>query len=308
MDKFDLSVFVDSANRQCDPKAIDFKDCLKFARLFSCLQYYSLLNVKHDPDHQNWFEHFTQSVYKINDLLDDYHHFMKDHSNYLKEIIEYLTKRKSVKQCHDIKQCQYSYRHHRADFGDEKDNDKLDAALNLYCSTLDSLHFYVFHLYHIGMRVNTTDITQHNDETEIDDWFFDVEFGKIKESISSRRHISISFERFNESSGSNSKFNINIGNNDLTVTNEAMNDSQGRTYLDAIYQHINKMKVDQKILDKLKDYLAAQDYCTESVDYDINNDNGLNGNISNYIDDAKCVQHIIDFMNDSRRMSLSVFC
>ena len=127
----DLSVYTEQEEK-CQSQTDDLKDCLSFKRLFVCLRYYSLLNIQTKKEHANIFEHFIDTVYKMEHLLNDYHHIIKKHSNRLKRASNYLIEEKSFEACDDVKQCQYSSRHHKED-----NNKELGALLSLYCSTLD---------------------------------------------------------------------------------------------------------------------------------------------------------------------------
>ena len=77
---------------------------------------------------------------------------------------------------------------------------------------------------------------------------------------------------------------------------------EATTYLDTLYHHLNRSKIDISALQKFTKYLVDEEYCTDAVDYDINIDDGLDGNISKYVDNETCVKCIIAFMSSSRRM------
>ena len=305
----DLSVFHLADEQHCDTQCTDFKDCLHCIRIFSCLELYSLSNVKDDKNDTNIFEDFIENIYPLKCLLHDYHHFIKTHSSCLEEIKAYLTKEKAIELCSAVEQCEYSSRHHRVNTDDDlkSDNDdRFGSTFNLYCTILDGLHFYVFHLYHIGIRASNTYELHQSDgkiEEEVNN-FFDEEFGKIRELIFSRRHKTLSVERFpSTENNAVSKFNINMNNNnDCIENNNSVNDDEGVTYLEAVYQNLTQRNVDSTVLEKLKKYIQDEEYCTEALDYDINYDDGFSGNISNCIADNKCIKYIMDFIKGSRRM------
>ena len=76
---------------------------------------------------------------------------------------------------------------------------------------------------------------------------------------------------------------------------------EGETYLDAIYKHLSESKVNKDAIKSLREYISSEEYCTESVDFDINDSDS---NISLHVQNTKCIQSIIDFMAFSRRMFL----
>ena len=307
MTTFDLSIFNNIIHNPCDTESHDYKSCDSLARLFTSLQYYSLLNITTNQQHQDIFQHFIAKVYSIEVLLNDYSNFIKYHSNNPQQISYHLVNEKSFKSCNDIKKCQQSSRHHRVNIDTDTkiDDNKLDPIFNLFCQTLDGLHFYIFHLYHVGMRVNN-DSSNHDNN---DDWdFVDSTFGKVRELITSRQHTTASYDRFPRAQDTkSSKFNINVNNkHNLTVSGDNVD---GTTYLDTIYKHLMESKIDRKTLYQLQQYLSNEEFCTESVDYDVNNDDDpSNGNIAKYINNPKCIQSISEFMNASRGMSLFLYC
>ena len=312
---FDLSVF-DYINTS-QPQAIyecssdDFRKCPSCVRLLTALQYYSLLKIHqdHHQQYQQLFAHFTQNVYKIDNLLNDYHVLIKNHSDHILEINSYLLKKQSFQSCEDVTKCGYALRHHRTQ-NINIDNDKIlsEPLLNLYASTLDSLHYNIFHLYHVGLRVKKMDNKDNNDndetETKTDNDCFDAVFSKMRDLISSTKHQTKSFNRFPNAenkeniTNNNTKFNININSN---TNDNDMNHEQGTTFLDKIYQKLIESKINEKIIYKLMKFISDEEYCTESIDLDLNH-NKTNGNIAKYVENAHCIQNITDFMNASRRM------
>ena len=312
---FDLSIFNDinntQTNEKCQYKDMEaFSKCESLNRLFVSLRYCSLLQIHQNKNHRHIFDHFINNIYKIKHLLNDYTHFINNHSEYIQEIADYLIKEKSFKICKDIKHCQYSQRHHRADEQTQV-TQMSDSHLNLYAETLDSIHFYIFHLYQVGLRSSKDDNDSHiKTDEKCDDEYFDESFYRIRNLISSTRNKTKSFERFpnlenNNDNGNISKFNIKVNNN-VNFTNDTSNISDGKaaTYLDTIYKHLIASKIDPTTMNELMNYIQTEDYCTEAVNYDLNHNNDLsmNSNISNMTNNPKCIQCIIDFMSEARRM------
>ena len=305
-ENYDLSIFhefVITTSTNCDPQLIDVQNCPSLIRLLTCLHYYSLLNIQNDQQHCNIFEHFTQNIYKMQDLLNDYQYFIKYHSYRIQEIHDYVLKQKSFKPCNNVKNCQFSSRHHRVNINqheDEKINS--DPNINLYIETLDSLHFYIFHLYHAGLRTVNPN-KENNDETKQNESnvnHYDASFSRIKKLISTSKDNTRPFERFPSNNDDNTKFNINMNDTDQKVnTLQNMNQGQGDTYLDTIYTHLSQSKIDQSTIKKLQAYILSEEYCTESVDFDLNDDHS---NIATYLTNSRCIECITDFMAASRCM------
>ena len=306
------------SKQQCPFKGMDFAKCSTLNRLFSCLRKYTLLQIKQSYQHNQIFEHFINNNYNIKQLLDDYNELISCHSDYLQEINLYLVEQKSFQKCDDIKHCQYSNRHHRVNdnqYVDNEEEKKSSAIIELYCDTLDSLHFYLFHLCHIGLRSMKTEneTDSQKQEKKYEDEYFDASFSRIRSYISSTRHRTALMKRFpnvedNKNNNHVSKFSININNRNNCSKNQLNISKNGKvmTYLDDIYQNLTKSKIDEKIIIKLINYVNDEEFCTESIDFDVN-EIGVNGNISKHVHNKKCISSIIRFMTSSRSMWFS-FC
>ena len=80
---------------------------------------------------------------------------------------------------------------------------------------MDSLHFYLYHLFDTGLRVHKTQIEADDQDEKIeneDDIDFDVEFSRTVKAINALRSICDSFQRFQ----STQKFSINTNKNEGT--------------------------------------------------------------------------------------------
>ena len=85
---------------------------ISILRLCVALKYYSLLNPVNNPQQQDTFTNFTSTIYT--NLLDDYIHFIKQHQHQIEEIQNELTNNNGFTKC-NIKNCDYTSRHHRVD-------------------------------------------------------------------------------------------------------------------------------------------------------------------------------------------------
>jgi len=169
------------------------EDCICLKRLFIALKYYSLLNIIDNEIHREVFINFVKEVYN-NNLINDYIHLITDHQHQIELIY------KTFPQKCDIKQCQFTSRHHKTSSSDN--NSKLsDPLLNFYKETMDSLHFYCYHLFDVGLRILSQDSKQSDKEEdqelneELND-NYDSQFARINTNINNRIHLSQSFNRF----------------------------------------------------------------------------------------------------------------
>eukprot|EP01084_Bolivina_argentea_P314482 544709_1 len=153
--KIDMDTFKQSNDGKCDEKSDDpSQTCNVIKRLITGLQYYTLLDVQNEPDNKDEFNNFICDIYHT--FLDDYIHLINIHGYKLENINKSLL-RKQVKAC-DVKKCIFTGRHEGTN-----DTEKIsDFVLYFYENTMDSLHFYLFHLFDVGLRVSKS----HNDDTK----------------------------------------------------------------------------------------------------------------------------------------------
>merc|ERR1712154_715873 len=80
------------------------------------------------------------------------------------------------------------------------------------------------------------------------------------------------------------------------------------TYLDEIYQRLLFVDVENVCIEKLKYFVKSQEYESESVEYDlVDNDNkNETGNIELYIDNTHCIETIKSFIK-TQKISFSSF-
>eukprot|EP01084_Bolivina_argentea_P044915 82660_1 len=156
-DQFDLSVFKDNQNNTCDGD--DHKQCKSMTRLLVALKYYSMLNIIENEDDVEFFTEFMHDIYY--ELINDYIHFNNHHTHELENINNDLINNKRYllfSKC-EISSCEYTARHHNT----KTTKNKLDEELNFHKQTMDSLHFYFFHCYDVGIRSKKQD-EMHDEE------------------------------------------------------------------------------------------------------------------------------------------------
>eukprot|EP01084_Bolivina_argentea_P298068 513586_1 len=181
---FDIGIF---KNESDSCKSV--KDCTFIKKLLASLKYYSLLDINNNIDNGDVFCNFIDQVY--NQVLNHYIHLVNNHGNDLNEIDT------SIIKCDNIKNCKFTMRHHDNDKTD-KEEKGLEPKLTFYKNTMDSLHFFLFHLYHTGMRtIKTNDDINDNDNDKIDDEmkddndkeYFDKVFYRLNKQIKERQHL-----------------------------------------------------------------------------------------------------------------------
>ncbi len=84
-------------------------------------------------------------------LIDDYIHFNNHHSHEIQNINHEITNEASIFNACKISKCVFTSRHHNQI---SKTNENiLTPTEHFYKTTMDSLHFYLFHCFDVGIRI-----------------------------------------------------------------------------------------------------------------------------------------------------------
>ena len=300
----DLTIFKNQQHHQCINSEIHLQ-CPSLLRLSFALKYYALLNPNNNPQYQDTFTHFATSIYQK--LLDDYIHFINHHQHQIEDIQNEFLQNKGFTRC-NITNCHYAFRHHhvhqtQTTLNDDDNNDKF----TFFAGTMDSIHYYIFHIFDVGLRSPAL-LSSTKDTTKTSpgkNEFFDYEFAEIRERINANRSNTNLFKRFKRSIN-DSKFNINIQYDHHKINETELNiieQEPGVTFLDSIYQHLQKCNIDNGVINNLKELIDSEQFDTESVSIDID-DYGQNGNISTEIKNKQCIATIRKFIANS----LGILC
>ena len=106
--------------------------------------------------------------------------------------------------------------------------------------------------------------------------------------------------RFNRVIAGN-KFSLSVDSADKPDEPTDDEATGGITYLDSVFDHLEKSKVSPEIINKLADYVKYEQYDTESLDLDLKL-NGEHCNISRHVQDKDCIECIRNMFNKSSRM------
>eukprot|EP01084_Bolivina_argentea_P232021 391145_1 len=282
----DLSTFQKEIINEC--KSVE--TCQIIKRLAVALKYYSSLDVVNNSEQQDTFIDFITMNYTK--VLDDYVHLVNHHGNDLSEINDQLAGDGLFSDC-NISNCSFTARHYQTN---NNYKNASDSALHFYKQTMDSLHFYLLHLFDTGLRTRNV---VGNDEMKRDDEYFDASFSRMHKTISERQRTTKSFERFKQ--GNNSKFNIST--NCITTVHK---DTGGATYLDKMFAYLLERKVDQPTLVNLQQFLNAQEYDSEAVSGDLDGGNEHDGNIYTHINNTQCVENMKACIQTAKTSSTSL--
>ena len=148
----DLSIFKEpNVKEDCQGHS----DCGRLPRIAAVLKYHQLLldNYKSNIDNaRQILIEFLDSAYSCSLLLDDYIDFFANHSGEESRRALSAHLRDLRCSCASVGECGGTSRHYR-ERQDDKHHQEGDMAANLFLDLIDTLHFNIFHLEHVGLRV-----------------------------------------------------------------------------------------------------------------------------------------------------------
>eukprot|EP01084_Bolivina_argentea_P065726 119813_1 len=294
--ELDLSVYNDKNNpNECNNKKDDLvASCSALHRISCCLKYYSILDIIHNINHHDMFNHFINDIYDR--LLDDYIHLINHHSHQLSEINQTLVHKYQFVQC-DISTCVFTLQHHAIQIDENNDKNESDTPLSFYKEKMNSLHFYLFHLQDSGLRITKTD-TKENNENDIkeNDAYFDAVFAKIKNMIFGKQHTVLEHSK--------PKFHLEISNIN-NIPTFTTNNTDNQTYMDELIQHISKRGINNDETYKFKQIIFYEEYDSESIVDDVMSNIVDDGNISNYMNNEQFMHLVTNYINTTQMTSFS---
>eukprot|EP01084_Bolivina_argentea_P004324 8226_1 len=300
----DMDVFQTNGTNCCGANNYDFniKQCDHINRLIHGLMYYQSIN----PSDNN-FTTFCVDIYK--QLIDDHIHLVTKHSQQLEAIHQQLVEDKRFGEC-SINECARIQRHYTDNRRNKRVSDKkiskstYDAKSAFYAETFDSIHHYLFHLFHLGMRTKNNEHKSQNNEHKSQNnehksqnnehksqnrsnnnnkyGYKDYEFIRKQQIISEhRKHIPFLMNRFGTH---NTKFNIQV-NNDADFIS-ANNDTE-KIFTDSLFERIERGLCSLDTIKKLYFFINDEEYDTDAFREDVEVDDLLlKSNIYNEIENA----------------------
>eukprot|EP01083_Nonionella_stella_P235457 827935_1 len=202
-DEMDLRIFGQQGRQKCDQDCDDpIEGCIVVKRLVVALAYYSRLDVQNSKEGQQIFIAFIKECYPH--ILEDYAHLVNKHTNL--ETINNALRTKKVFDVCEVTKCACSTRHQSRETTKQSER-PMDGIVQFYSQLMDSLHFYLLHLFDCGLRtpnVTANDDDDDDDTNEDHDQYFDKQFARVSRIVNERDHIRSSFGRFK----TNTKFNM----------------------------------------------------------------------------------------------------
>ena len=185
-------------------------ECKAVDRVVAALDYYHFLVLaasghKLVDDPQAAFSAFCEELYSRRHLLNDYIHWVLHHKD--PESVQLLRSRLHF-ICDSAKHCGATTRHYRGRRGDGNGAD--DAPPNWFTEKMDCIHFNVYHLNELGLRVSAETMESElapNDEKQDESHLVDLALKRMTEIIEAKRAL-FSTERLD--GATNSKFTLQI--------------------------------------------------------------------------------------------------
>lgn len=290
----DLTIFENDTNNHCHNN--DYKSCDAILRIKVCMKYYETLQIRKNNENLEIFIKFIDSSYPVDHLLNDYYHLINIHQDQIEDITD-----SNDNKCNDLKNCSFSQRHHR-----NNTVSITDKGSSVIIETMDSLHFYMYHLIHSGLRqpkhTQQNMVITDDDETKEDKYFeVDKEFSRFKQRINETNENTSTFQRLNtETTDSGNKFNINL-KMEQTPTNVNISKETShkiKTYLDEIYDTLKRSGIDEACISSLKSLIESQDFESETLTTDIKEFSNK-GNIASHIKNNKAIEIISTFTDSN---------
>ena len=258
----DFSIF-DNIHSVLESRFCSYKpsNCTSIKRLLIALAYYDQLDINSNTNDQLTFCNFMETLYGYH-IYDDMYHFTKFHQNQT-ELFHQIPR-----HC-NLSNCAYSNRHFRIGHRSESKSAADTQYLDVYIEVMDSFHFYIFHISQSMLRDDRkrSEIQLNDIEMKDNDEYYDVSFSRLNVQIRNSRQATERFPRLNTN-----KFNISVpdhssmlGSKESEISDDIIENDE--TFLDYLYEHLSS--VDMELIQALQDIITVEEYCTESLDIDV---------------------------------------
>eukprot|EP01084_Bolivina_argentea_P101471 181914_1 len=260
----DFSSF-EQNGRNCTSSSNNCNDivpkCNYLSRMSYALKYYLVLCTSNTG--KSIFNQFCMESYK--QCVDDNIHFVCRHSHQILQISSYLQKHYQFKIC-NLSGCRLTQRHYERKQAEDD---------GFYCELFDNLHYFLFHLYDVGLRVQLSSINITKNDNKLLDCN-DKIFAETQKIIISKRNKYDSY--FNRFKAENNKYNMAMGPNDSKDKDETES-----TFVDEMFVFIckqNSFAKDYDAINKFNQFMNDEEYDTDSLKVDL--EDTKCSNISNH--------------------------
>ena len=277
MANVDVCIFSDTESVKCRRPSTNqllTECCPSLSRLFAASRLFEAITnyseIKEEKKKSILVE-FCSETYVC--LLDDVTHLVQGHSNDINQFHEEWTQRYALSKC-TVTECAKTARHYRRGNSErmkrKEDGNEQDALYDFYESEFDKVHNFVFHLYDLGLRVDTSSLTLNQEED--DEKESELKGVKVDKLFAAeRKHIKMRRKENNVNSE-----RMNSENNKYTMQMIATKKCS-ITLMDALFEKIAKMKdVRKQTMQRMKMYFHDNLYDSDCIEMDIEDFNDSN--------------------------------
>ena len=306
MKGLDFSIYK-HPNSDCNESPDDIpitERCSALKRLCTASLYFDAMNSAklEDGERRTLWVEFNEEVYQ--NVVEDTIHLVQKHDGDIQRIQREWTERYGLPKC-TVSECTKTARHYgreRRERKKERNNGEEDALYAFHQSLHDRVHHFLFHLFDIGMRVETPSMAQGAEDEEqkeanLEGVAVDKCFAAERDLIKKRKdELKLTSGRMDPE---NNKFTIQ------TVSEK----EGGVTLMDALFQKLSeKIKAQIEPLRRIRAYFEENSFDSECIEMDI--EDVVDSNISNFVQNQAAVQTMADFIRSINCMftlSLSLF-
>ena len=302
---FDMNLFKEptaECNRNSDDIPITER-CSRLKRLCTATKYSNTLRTNptlKDDEKRSLFMEFNEDVY--HSLIDDFTHLIQEHDRNIDRIHTEWTELYQVPKC-SVSECARTKRHYARERSAKKESNikEHDAMYSFYESVYDSVHYYIFHLFEVGLRVDASSLSVSEDGDEKQDMesgraSVDKRFTAERDLIKSRsRECTLDFHRFKNA------------NNKYTIQSARIREKQGITLTDALFQTLIKNeKVEKESLQSIRHYSVQNAFDSDALEHDL--EKTADSNLYTVIQNQSTTNEMSKFIQSVNRMFISSFC
>ena len=220
-------------------------------------------NINEESTRITVLEMFFNEKYRS--CLNDYTHIISTHSNHLESIY------KQLKKC-DLSKCEMARRCNHNDRRSKNNNNGIEEqdtdTTRFYVDLIYRIHFWLYHQFDVGMRVQTNVIDEKDDgETEEKPNNFEAEFSTMKRKVFSKRDEWKKRELESRQTNRIDKYTLKVDENVLSTD---FIDAD-KTYLDSMYLQLENEGIPIDTIASFFKFLSDEEYDTDAVIADIIN-------------------------------------
>ena len=164
--------------------------CKAVERIIAALRYYQHLVLspnaaKYGKDARILFHTFCEDLYPKGVMLNDYIHWVLNHKD--EESIYAIRKRLNY-VCDSAKKCSATTRHYRDRRQDKVGADDIES--NWFTEQMDRLHFNIYHLHELGLRVSAEVLESEvapDDEIQDESHLKDLAMKRLAKQLRAKR-------------------------------------------------------------------------------------------------------------------------